>query len=316
MSTAPWMKRVALAGGIGVTLAGCGLSPQAAPSNPVLATVNGHAITLRDWKQTMNGLSALQGSPLPTTAATEKSQVQQLAVWSAVEQWALQHHLTTPAKAGKAAQALVAQYAVSAGGTKAFQHDLAPYHLSVAQFTQFMTSQEILESAFVHVTHALPPPSNAAIVSYYNSNKSLFLQPASDALRIIVVNTAALAQQLEQRLKQGASFAQLAHQYSTDKVSAAKGGNIGTISQSASGGAPSQLLAVMDKLQAGQYGVAQVGGTYYVMQVEKVNPATTAPLSQVKAQIVAQLKTSQDNTVFQAFGQNLLSHDHVVMHVK
>jgi hypothetical protein len=315
MGISAWARTGMVAGGA-LILAGCGLAPSAASTNPVLASVNGQPITTADWLQAMDGLSALQGQQMPTTGAAKKAQVEQLAVWAAVEQWVLKHHLINRATAASRARALVTQYEASAGGPKTFAHDLAAYHLTIGQFTHFMTSQEILEVAFLKVTKSIPAPSAAAIQSYYNANKSLFMEPASDQLRIIVVKSKTLAQSLEARLQAGASFAALAKQYSLDKLSAAHGGEIGVISQSPTSGAPSTLLSAMAPLKAGQYGIAPIGSSYYLFQVEKVNPAAAAPLSQVRTQIATQLKASQDNTAFQAFGQAIERQAHVVIHVK
>lgn len=310
--------QVLAAMGLVTALAGCGLTgaePRGTGTSPVLATVNGQAITVADWHRTMNGLSLLQGAPIATTRADEKIQVNQLVVWTALEQWALHHHLITPARAAKAAKSLVSQYAASLGGTAALKKQLTTYHMSLGDFQQFMTTQEILEAAFTDVTKHVPKPSAAAIDQYYKANQSLFMQPASDELRLIVVKTKAEAQQLESELEHGASFAALAAKYSLDKTSAAKGGQIGTISQSSTSGAPSSLLQVMDPLKAGQYGIAPVGSDYYLFQVEKVNPAAPAPLSAVKAQIVSQLTATNDNTAFEQFGQKLKAKAHVVMHL-
>ncbi|MGC8489583.1 MAG: hypothetical protein ACP5QO_15390, partial [Clostridia bacterium] len=58
---------------LGVSLSGCGLFAAKTPSDPVLATVNGQAITNSNWRESINGLGVLDGQKLPTDPADKKS---------------------------------------------------------------------------------------------------------------------------------------------------------------------------------------------------------------------------------------------------
>ncbi len=289
---------MALALGIGV--AGCG--PAANPSAAVLATVNGQAITNAAWQQTVDGLGLLSGQKLPTDKADKKSQVEQLMVWSAVEQWTLGHHLITRQKAAKEAQGLVTELESASGGKTGLIAQLKSYGLTLTQFQSFLTDQQILQTAFNKETAHVAPPSAAVVKQYYQQNASLFAQPQSDQVRIILVKTKTLATQLEARLQHGASFAALATQYSLDKTSAKNGGQVGSVPISTSSGLPTGFLSVLSGLKTGQYGIAGTSSGYYVIQVEKITPPSEQPLSAVQSSIVSQLEASAKNQAFQTWG--------------
>ena len=306
----------AAAGALLLVLAGCGLA--AAPSgssSPALATVNGQSITTQDWKNAMNGLSVLGGQTLAATKANEATQVQQLVVWKVLQEWALNHKYTTNASATKSATKLIGQFQAQAGGAKKFKSVLKTYHLTMSTFEQFLAGQELLQAAFTHAVKNVPPPTAASIKAYYKTNKAQYLTPTQDELRMIVVKTDAEALKLENELKGGASFAVLAKKYSTDKVTAANGGQVGEVPQSTSTGAPSALITVMEKLKTGQYGIADVSGSYYLIQVEKITPASYASLKSVTSTIKTTLTQQTDNTVFQDFGQSLEAKAHVKLHL-
>lgn len=294
-------------------IAGCG---QTAAAPKPLAVVNGQAITNADWQTTVNALDLLNNTSLPTTTAAKKSQVQQMMIWAAIEQWALKTHVITHASAANKAKAFLTQVQGGTGGQKGFAKLLKSHHLSATQFQAFMTDQMIIQAAFTKQTASIKSVSASAAQTYYNQNTAQFAQPASDKLRIILVAKQAEAQSLLNQLKSGGNFAALAKKYSLDKASAASGGSIGSVPQGSGSGLPSQISTVMDSLKAGQYGIAHTSQGYFVMQVQSITPATTTPFSAVKTQIETQLLQQKQNQVFQAFGQKLESHDKVHLYVK
>ena len=294
-----WIGAVVL----GAVVSGCGLFAQR-PANPVLATVNGQRITNSYWREAIDGLGVLNGQKLPTDTADKKSQVRQLMVWSAVEQWTLAHHLTTEQKARRQASKLVGQLEASAGGTKSLAKDLKTFGLTVPEFTDFLTGQQILETAFTQETAHVPPPSLAAERRYYNENQSQFMNPQSDQVEVILVKSAKEAHSIETQLKHGADFAALAKKDSRDP-SAAQGGELGNIPLSASSGLPESFLNVLSGLSAGQYGIADTPSGYYVMEVQKVTPPSEQAFSSVRAAISTTLLNNIKNEMFQNWGTRI-----------
>jgi hypothetical protein len=72
----------------------------------------------------------------------------------------------------------------------------------------------------------------------------------------------------------------------------------------------------MDTLKAGQYGIADDAGSYYLMQVEKITPAALEPLKSVEGTIKSTLAQENDNQAFQSFGESLVKKAHVTVNVK
>ncbi len=298
-----------MAGGMVAALAACGTSAQA--SSPPVATVGHDVISKQEWLSTVKSLGMLNGSPLSTNKAAEYSQVKQLMVWSAVEQYVLAHHWTTNAKASRQAATALSQIEKQAGSKTALVKQLKTQGLTLANFSSFLTNQEILQAAYARVTKSVKKPTTAAIQAYYNQNKSSFVQPATDTVQAILVKTRAQATALEAELKAGkATFAALAKADSLDKASAASGGQMGPIPTSvataASSGIPASFVTEMDTLKAGQYGIAATTAGYYLMQVTAVTPQSTQSFNAVKSQIASQLLSTAQSNTFQSFGQQQL----------
>jgi parvulin-like peptidyl-prolyl isomerase len=294
-------------------IAGCGADPAA----QALATVNGQAITAPQWKQSMEAVALLSGESVPSvTAATKKAQVKELMQWSAVEQWALSHHLITKAKALSDAKAAVSSIEKEAGTTAELKDELKSYHLTLPEFSNFMVDQEMLEAAYTHVTKSVKAPTTAAEKSFYKSNGTLFAEPATDEVRAILVKTDAEATTIEQEITSGAdSFATLAKKDSLDKTSAKSGGDLGTLTLT-SNGYPPKFTAEMKSLKAGQYGIADTVNGYYVMEVEKVNPASEESFSSVKSEIESQLEETDDSDAFTSFGEKVLAKAKTHLYLK
>ena len=304
-----------------LTIAGCG-TIQAFGSKavgPVLATVNRQAITGPQWQQSMDAIALLSGQAIPSvSAATKKKQVQELMQWSAIEQWALSHHLITNAKANSAAKAAVSSIEQQAGSAATLKSQLKSYHLTLAEFSNFMVSQEKLQAAYTYATKGVKPPTAAAEKTFYKANGSFFAVPATDEVRAILVKSKSTAQSLESEITSGtAKFAVLAKKYSLDKTSASSGGELGSLTLSSStNGLPTSFTAEMKTLKAGQYGIADTSKGYYLMEVQKVNPASEQSFASVKSEIAAQLQTTNDGTVFNAFGKKILAKAKTHLYLK
>ncbi len=284
---------------------GCGV---ASATSHALATVNGHAITDAEWKQSIEAISLMTGQPMPKiTASAKKRQIQQLMQWVAVEQWAVSHHLITRSHADTKAHQSITAIEKQAGGTSALKAQLKTYHLTLPQFYRFAVGQEMLQAAYGQVSKGVKPPSAAAVKHYYQSNQRFFENPATDTVRAIVVKSKTQAHSLLTELQAGhANFAALAKQYSLDKTSAKAGGELGPLPLNATNGFPASFTTEMKALKAGQYGIADTPQGYYVMQVQKISPASVRPFSSVKSTIQSQLQLVAANQAFAAFSQKTL----------
>ncbi len=147
--------------------------------------------------------------------------------------------------------------------------------------------------------------SNAEVRSYYEKNKSsLYMVKATRPVRHILVSSKAKADQIEQQLKNGASFATLAKKYSKDTASAKKGGSLGTITQG-------QTLPPFDKaafsLKTGVISppVRSVYGWHIIEATGPVLPAHVTPFSKVRAAIRKSLIDQKKSAMATAWSNKL-----------
>ncbi len=134
----------------------------------------------------------------------------------------------------------------------------------------------------------------AAIAAYYSAHKSQFGTPETRNMRIILAKTAAQAAQAKKAIQSGQSWTAVAKKYSIDPTTKNTGGlltNVGKSSQdaalsTAAFAAPANKLVGPVK---GQFG-------YYVIDVLKVNPATSRSLAQSTA-LIKQTLTTQAQTI-------------------
>jgi foldase protein PrsA len=148
--------------------------------------------------------------------------------------------------------------------------------------------------------------SDAAALKNYNANKASYTTPETREVRHILVNSKSLAEKIETKLKNGASFAALAKQYSKDTVSAAQGGKL-CAAHGRSSGACFQTVPPFDKaafsLKTNEISqpVHSVDGWHIIQALGPVKPAHSQTFAQVKSLIKANLAAQQKNVVWQAW---------------
>lgn len=139
------------------------------------------------------------------------------------------------------------------------------------------------------------------IQAFYDRNKHAYTSPEELKLRMIVVREGggaavdttddipsagdkkALAQEIRQKLVEGADFERMAAMYSEDPSTADIGGDWGWIQRDTLN---EKLTSVAFSLGAGQISpVVQIGDSYYILYVEDRKPARTRPLAEVKDEI-------------------------------
>jgi peptidyl-prolyl cis-trans isomerase C len=138
----------------------------------------------------------------------------------------------------------------------------------------------------------VPAPANAAIQKFYNDNKKNF--EATELSHILIAykgggvparsgnapsqqDAMKKAMSIEQQLKQGADFAQLARLYSDDASSAERGGALGPFSP---GMLPPELESHVLQLKPGQF--SDPVPSRYGIHIFKAGNHTSQPLEQVR----------------------------------
>ena len=283
---------LALIAAVALVAAGCGGSSASVPSNAV-AKVGGDVITKAQFNFLINGAKRsykARKTPFPQPGTTQYKQLEDQAMQYLVQQDELEQEAKklgitiTTKDVDDRLKKLKQQY--FHGNEKAYQSQLKLQGLTEPALKQDLHAQLLSEKLYNHVTGKLKV-SNADIKNYYTTNKAQYGTQASRDVRHILVNSKSLADNLETKLKGGASFASLAKKYSKDPGSAKVGGKL-TISKG-------QTVAPFDaeafKLKVNQISppIHTQYGWHIIQALSPVKPATTTPLSKVKAQIEQQL---------------------------
>jgi foldase protein PrsA len=180
---------------------------------------------------------------------------------------------------------------------------------TAAQYQQFLkqsgqTQQDILfrvrvNQIFSKLTARHPNKvTPAEIDSYYNSHKSQFGTPESRNLQVVLTKTQDEANKAKAALAKGQSWKDVAKTYSIDP-SKAQGGVLNgvTVGQQDSGLTKAAFAAAPGKL----VGPVKTQFGYYLIKVNKVNPATQRSLAQssalIKQTLQSQLQTKAQTAV-------------------
>lgn len=131
---------------------------------------------------------------------------------------------------------------------------------------------------------------NVAVESYYQANVNEFVKPGQITVSLIKTDSETTAGEILQMLRDGKRFEDLSTSYSIDKASAAKGGNIGIVTEkdttiSGVGEAP-QIVEALFKLPV--YSVSEVtpnAGAFYIFRISGVVPAVSTTLDEARGKI-------------------------------
>ncbi len=155
--------------------------------------------------------------------------------------------------------------------------------------------------------------ADADAEAYYQQHLASFATPAQRQLSQITLNATdtATADKIAQALQQGKSFASLAQQYSTDPISAKKGGAIGWVKMGDIPGAFQDAAFALTKVGAVS---APVKTTYglQIIELTGMKPLQQQSYAQVKNQVIQQLQAQAAKARFNKIGEDLanITYEH------
>lgn len=130
------------------------------------------------------------------------------------------------------------------------------------------------------------------IQNFYEKNKSTYSTPEQVKLRMIILREGddvvggskkQTAQEIRQKIAEGAEFDRMAQMYSEDETTQEAGGDWGWIERNTLN---EDLTRIAFNLKAGEISpVVELQGTYYILQVEARKNAQIKPISEVREQI-------------------------------
>ncbi len=260
-----------------------GASLAACASGGTVATVNGQPISQSAFD------TKLEGTPLARTV------LQQMVQDVLIDQYAKNNNITVSDAEINAREDQIKQN-FPAGS---WDQMLKSRGLSEDDVHSALREQLILDKALGSQVKLTP----AQISDYFDKNRATFDKPEQVTARHILVPNLAEAEKVEQLLKSGSNFADVAKQYSTDPGSKDKGGDLGTFKRG-------QMVPAFDKVafsepvNAISPPVKSPFG-YHIIQVEARIPGTKATLASATPQITDTLRQQQEAPLIQPFLQGL-----------
>jgi foldase protein PrsA len=260
-----------------------GTSLAACASGGTVATVNGQPISEAAFN------TKLEGTPLARTV------LQQMVQDALIDQYAKNNNITATDAEINAREDQIKQN-FPAGS---WDEMLKSRNLTEDDVHSALREQLILDKALGSQVKVTP----AQIKDYFDKNHATFDKPEEVTARHILVPNLAEAQKVEQLLKSGSSFADVAKQYSTDPGSKDKGGDLGTFKRGQM--VPSfDAVAFTEPVNAISAPVKSPFG-YHIIQVEARIPGTKATLASATPQITDTLRQQQESPLIQPFLQGL-----------
>lgn len=244
------------------TALGQGLQSVPKPSDPQYATLKDTALSNLITSRWIEGEAADRGI---TASDTD------------IQNW-IKQNIGGPAQFKKAAK--------QAGFTPAEARDQARI---------IVVSQELQKEV---IPTKPPTVSEDLVKNFYEANKSQFTQPESRDVREIVNKDKSQVEKAQAILSKDdspASWKKVAAKYSTDKATKSNGGLRQGVTQGQSEPALDKQIA---SAPTGQLvGPFQGQAGWYVIEVEKVTPASVTPLSKLESQIRQQLAQGEQQQI-------------------
>ncbi|HEX4669477.1 MAG TPA: peptidyl-prolyl cis-trans isomerase [Solirubrobacterales bacterium] len=155
------------------------------------------------------------------------------------------------------------------------------------------------------ISKEAPPPSSSEISDYYETAKDAqYTTPESRDVRLIINKDKAKAEAAKAALDKDdspASWKKVAPKYSSDPTTKAKGGLQSGMTEELLQSQPALKSAIFDNPTGVVAGPVDVNGSFFVVEVEKLNPAKVKALAEVSAEIKTQLTQQVAQEVFSEF---------------
>lgn len=181
------------------------------------------------------------------------------------------------------------------GDRSAFVRTLQAQGYTVTRFKEIEREKIVVQAMRQSKVNENFVVSPTQIQAFYNKNKAAYSLPEQIKLRMVVLREKAdgdvpgtggkeqIADEIRQKLVEGAEFDRMAQMYSDDEGTRDTGGDWGWIER---GTLNEQLTSVAFALKPGQVGPAvRIGDSFYIMLVEAKKGASIKPIAEVRDEI-------------------------------
>ena len=221
---------------------------------------------------------------------------------------------------------------------EAFQQELARRNVSAADMREGLRRDMLAQKVIEREVRSKVTPTDQEVTDFFNANKARFnVAEEAYALAQIVVTpvrdpqvanrsgddaataeaAAAKTGMLMERLKGGASFRDLAMDFSEDPDSAPRGGDLGLVPVSRLVKAPPAMRDAVLKKKPGAVSVVSLGGAHTILLVVAHEPAGQRDLSMpaVRDGITSTLRSRKEQLLRAAYLTAVQSDANVVNHL-
>jgi foldase protein PrsA len=193
------------------------------------------------------------------------------------------------------------------GGQKQFQKFLKQANFTPEQARERIELQLLSDEIQKQVLPQDPGVPDSEIEDFYKANQAQFEQPETRDVRQIVNRDQAKVERAKSLLEQDdspANWKKVAARFSSDKATKDSGGLRANVAQGQSEPALEEQVFAAEEGQL--VGPFKGQSSYYLIEVEKINPAQTTPLSEASQQIGQQLAQGKQQQLAQDFQQDFL----------
>jgi peptidyl-prolyl cis-trans isomerase C len=156
--------------------------------------------------------------------------------------------------------------------------------------------------------------SDSEIENYYRENQNNYVEPAKIRACHILVDSELVAKKVQEDLKNGRDFAELAKEYSLDIPSKDKGGDLGYFSK---GTFLPEFELACDKLNIGE--ISEVIKTelgYHIIKVLDKKEAEPKKLEEIKDDIKSELLLDKEISLYNNLLQELRKNQNIAINEK
>ena len=264
--------------------------------DPAVIRLGGEEVTLsefnRDFEVAVRLLAARQGIPYgkqpPETVARLKQQfLGQRANELALLREAGRRGITV---SEAEIDAQVAEFRASLGGDKDFQATLEEAGFSnEAQLREMAREKQVIGRLTEALLDEIKVPPGDVVVLHHDVKEHM-ATPEQICVRHIVVEAEGDANALIEELNQGADFAGLARERSTDTASASRGGDIGCFAREGVVAKSAFEKAAFNAVQGEVTGPVKSEFGYHVLEVYDRKPSHVPSLNEAYAELEKELK--------------------------
>lgn len=138
----------------------------------------------------------------------------------------------------------------------------------------------------------------ADVKAYYEAHADEFNRPGSLELSLIKTDNQTSAAELQQMLRDGTSFRDVASSYSLDETSAARKGHVGIIADAATtlpvvGEAPEIVKALFKLPVTSVSDIVPAHNAFYIFRIDSVQPAVQVSLDEARPRIEQRMRAQQ-----------------------